>query len=420
MTATATAAAEALKLRETASVQAGGAVDEDGNVKMILLRPCVGRGKGSHLYTADMLRENAHKFTGWKMYIDHQSDQARRAAGGLPRPVRDLGGRVVESSWDATIPAEGRFEQGAVVGTVRPVRLVRELVEDDPEIIEASINASATAVRPQTKAGQKVWLVEGIEDHGTVDWVTEAGAGARVVSLMEAVYHDAEDEEIALLESMTDTEFAEYVRETRPGLMEALEGRAPESANHGQGAEKVDINELREALQSDDGQAVVRAAVEEQVEERTEALVEAKLAEERELIYAEAEAVASRQIRLRDMRDGAHALIEGASFPGAYADELKGRYAIRGDVPTSGLDVLDEVDDEGTVVRAAEDALREAVQSEISRTRELIASANPAAIRGQGPSGGDPEGGQPAANGADTPLWRQTLQEAGLDPDKTY
>ena len=71
-----------------------------------VMRPCLGKGKGRHLYEAKMLQENAHKFTGWRQYIDHLSPEARRAAKGLPRSIRDLGGRIVESYWDGDVPAD--------------------------------------------------------------------------------------------------------------------------------------------------------------------------------------------------------------------------------------------------------------------------------------------------------------------------
>jgi hypothetical protein len=67
-----------------------------------------------------------------------------------------------------------------------------------------------------------VWLVEGIEDRGSVDWVTEAGAGGRVAALLEAHSDDSFDD--AFLDSMSDDELAAYLREHRPNL---TEGKAP-------------------------------------------------------------------------------------------------------------------------------------------------------------------------------------------------
>src|SRR5262252_4192953 len=77
-------------------------------VPVHILRPCLGKGRGRHIYEADMLQENAHKFAGWRQFIDHLSPEARRAAKGLPRSIRDLGGRIVESYWDGNVPADDK------------------------------------------------------------------------------------------------------------------------------------------------------------------------------------------------------------------------------------------------------------------------------------------------------------------------
>ena len=200
-----------------------------------ILRPCIGRGKGRHLYEAKMLQENAHKFAGWRQYIDHLSPEARRAAKGLPRSIRDLGGRIVESYWDGNVPADPSkgFEQGAVVGWSLPTPFIRELAENDPELVEASISANATGVQPTMRDGKRAWLVEGIEDRGSVDWVTEAGAGGRVVALMEAAYEE-DGMGLELMETMTDEEFISYVEEVRPHLLtEQSDGDAEDAADGG-------------------------------------------------------------------------------------------------------------------------------------------------------------------------------------------
>ena len=96
---------EALRLSETVTLSEG-ALQPDGTVVLDLLRPCTGRGRGRHLYKPEMLRENAHKLSGWKMFVDHESEEARRKAGGLPRSIRDIGGRIIESLWNPNVPAD--------------------------------------------------------------------------------------------------------------------------------------------------------------------------------------------------------------------------------------------------------------------------------------------------------------------------
>ena len=127
--------AAALDLRESAYAVPVGSIEmpehlleaysEDKRAKMVplvIIRPGLGRGRGRHLYEAAMLEENARKFSGWKMYVDHLSPEARKAAGGLPRSMRDLGGIIMESHWDATIPADeekGHGQGGGDADTIR-------------------------------------------------------------------------------------------------------------------------------------------------------------------------------------------------------------------------------------------------------------------------------------------------------------
>ena len=425
-----------------------------------ILRPCLGKGRGRHIYEADMLQENAHKFSGWRQYIDHQSPEARRAAKGLPRSIRDLGGRIVESYWDPSVPedpAKG-FGPGAIVGWSLPTPFIRELAENDPELVEASISANATGVQPTMRDGKRAWLVEGIEDKGSVDWVTEAGAGGRVVALMETAY---EEDGMGLLESMTDEEFIAYVEEVRPHLLteqddlseqddgdaedaedggddelaemvaklkkknpklsdkqaEAMAKQALKSAQEANTEETDDMGAitpeaLQEALQSEDFQGVLDPII--------KPLVEAAVADERELIRAEARAEADRKLELRDMRDAAHRQITEAKLPEAFATRAKALFEITDNGPTPGLDVVDEVDDDGNVTKKAAVKLTESVAAVIAEERELVSSVSPTRVRGQGP--GTPAKRENGSEGGDEPkkgegtLYGSLLQEAGVDP----
>jgi hypothetical protein len=415
-----------------------------------------------------MLQENAHKFAGWRQYIDHLSPEARRAAKGLPRSIRDLGGRIVESYWDPNVPEDPTtgFGPGAIVGWSLPTPFIRELAENDPELVEASISANATGVQPTMRDGRRAWLVEGIEEKGTVDWVTEAGAGGRVVALMEAAY---EEDGMGLMESMTDEEFIAYVQEVRPHLLtEQDDGDAEDAADGGDdelaemvaklkkknpklsdkqaqamakqalaksasSAQEANTEEtddmgaitpeaLQEALQSEDFQEVLKPII----DERVKALVEAAVAEERDLIRAEARADADRQLDLRDMRDAAHKQITEARLPEAFSNKAKALFEITDNGPTGALDVVDDVDDDGKVTKKAEVKLTEAVAAVIEDERGMVASLSPTRVRGQGPGApakrgeknGDGEGDPPAKS--EGTLYGALLQEAGVDPTKAW
>jgi hypothetical protein len=418
-------------LQETALLAParGTAVDpSDGSVKLHVIRPCVGKGKGRHLYEADMLAQNAEKFSGWTMYVDHQTEEARRKAGGLPRSLRDVGGYVVEASWDPNVPADVSrgFGQGAVVAKVIPTPDVRTLIETHPRIVHASISARATGVRPVTHKGERVFLVEGIEDRGSVDWVTEEGAGGEVVALMESIYHG---DDMTALDSLSDQEFTEYLRTERPQLLEAL---------HDEGAPQTQVaedDELVEAITE-----IIDAKVSEAFRQVQEALsttvlvdqdqlreaVEGALASEREVMNAESRATADRQIELRDFRDEAHRKIDESRLPDAFKSQVKAKFTIAADKrPTPALDVIDDVNDDGETVKTAREKLNEALEVELQTQRDLFAAANPTRVVGQGPSttpkvDEDGKAIEEARKPGEGTKWGYLLQEAGVDPAEAY
>jgi hypothetical protein len=67
----------------------GGLFDEKGRVPLHIIRPGIGKGRGRHLYEARMLEEAAPTFAGWKQFLNHLSPEAKKAAAGLPRDIRD-------------------------------------------------------------------------------------------------------------------------------------------------------------------------------------------------------------------------------------------------------------------------------------------------------------------------------------------
>lgn len=384
--------------------------EADGDHWVInLIRPTIGRGRGRHVYSAQMLRENASNFTGWPMYIDHESAEARRKAGGLPRSIRDLGGRVLESRWNPDVPAdpEKGWGKGAVEAKVRPTKLVRTLLDDDPDLLEVSINARATGVRPVTVGkdllsrldldesgmgafadikGSKALDVAGIDKRrGSVDWVTEGGAGGKVVALMESIYHgDDEEAREELLDALPDDRFIDYVREHRPGLVESLSDSGGQEEEHMEFTEE----QLREALDTDEGKRViggiVTELVESMVEERLDGLVEERLEQEREILARQSRAVAQRNAKVRDMRDDAHRMIIEAKLPPRLAEQLRGEFEVVEGTPTAALNLIPDINDEGQVVKTEDAKLAEAVTERIKWARSLAADLNPTRISGAG------------------------------------
>lgn len=358
------------------------ALQNDDTVLIHVIRPTIGQGLGRHKYTAEMLRENAEVFQGWKMYIDHQSPEAKKAAGGLPRSIHDLGGRILESWWDESVPAEGRFGQGAVVAKVKPVGQVKKLIEEDPELLEASIRAKATNVHEAVENGEQVWVVEGINSAppGSVDWVTEGGAGGRVANLIEGLMSEVEE---------LETEEGDT---TVKQLEEALNDPESEVSKR-----------FRQAVAQR-----TQFALEKQAERHAEELAEAKSTELSEAvraeIKAEVEAEHQRKIELRDMRDSAHSQIEEAKLPSKTAAKIKAEYELTDEVPSAKLDT-------------DFDALKSSVEEDIREAKELLAEVAPTRVEGQGPSNVDGDGPTtPVAK----PFFKEFLEEAGIDPEQAY
>lgn len=402
-----------LELHENVAVGDAGPIRADGLVPLHIIRPGVGRGRGRHLYEADMLKRAVEegRFTNWKMYVDHQAPEAKKAQGGLPRSVRDLGGIIKEAWWDDSVPAdpERGFGQGAVVGLAKPTRLIASLIEDDPQLVEASISATATGVRPVKRGSETVWLVEGIRPRGSVDWVTEAGAGGRVAPLIEALIEsDDFEEELEMAETAEgpvgrdDDTLMEWLVTERPDLLERIVETAAEledddkpdagtttAQEANEGGDVPDASELlQEALDSDEGRALldeaIRGSFARVVAPALQELVEAAMEDERDLLRAEGKAEASRMLEVRDLKDVARSIIAESNLPEPFQVELRERYDVVGNVPTSALDVIDEEDAEGAVVKTAEAVLRENLTAEIARKRSQAASVRPTRVRGQG------------------------------------
>lgn len=361
-----------------------------------IIRPGIGGGRGRRYYSPPMLEAHAHVFTGARMFKNHETDAQRKERGYLPRPVEQLGGRIVESWWDGTVPATDRFEQGAVFGWTRIVPAVEELIDTDPDMVEASINALATGTAPGRRQGQSVSIVEGIRSKPiAVDWIAgEGGAGGRV--LTEAA------EEADVLESMTDDEIEAYLAAERPGLLEALH----EGDGNGTGGDvpnEITPEALREALASDDTRPVLVEAFRELLPElginggldqaEVTRLVEAEVAERIDLARIDARAEADRQVELRDMRDKAESLIEASRLPAPVRDKLSRQFAL--DAP--GLTGIGpDVDDEFNVTKPAIAKLEESVSAEIASFREVLGTVAPTRVSGQG-GGGDGGGGSGGA-----------------------
>jgi hypothetical protein len=136
-------------------------------------------------------------FEGAKMYADHLAPEAQKALAGMPRSVRDVMGRIVETAYlapgETHVAEDGGESMGTNDSNVAVIRgrasiaqpWLYELVEHDPELIGVSINARGSSKTGKVN-GRSAKMVEAISRVASVDWVTEAGAGGRVKALVEA------------------------------------------------------------------------------------------------------------------------------------------------------------------------------------------------------------------------------------------
>lgn len=171
-------------LIEGALVEGSQEADPSGTggfVTIDLIREGFGNARDQHYYSAELLEREAQKFVGARMFANHLAPEVAKKLNGLPRNIQDLMGRIHEA-W------VHKLENGLTV--IRGKASISQpwlwnMVAHDPQLVEVSINASGRSVKGQ-KDGRTAKIVEAISNVGSVDWVTKAGAGGKVVALMEA------------------------------------------------------------------------------------------------------------------------------------------------------------------------------------------------------------------------------------------
>jgi len=419
-------------VEQTSSVivpRRGGVVAEDGTVGIVVIRPCISRGKRlaglPPIYSPQMLEANAGVFRGWHMFIDHLVEEL---AEGLPvdvqerlpraRGIRDgLGGRILETRWHPTFTspedAERGFHPGAVIARARPIRKIREMLEDDPELLRCSINAYPTRAVPGEMWGQRGMMIEGIraQPRGSVDWVLRDGAGGRVLmeggeralSLVESLYAPDEEAQMTDFSQMTVEQLQEHLRQHGgQSLVEQLASRpAAQPTPPAPAATGITADQLQEAVD----RAVAAA------EERHEARLAEALDQHETAAESRAQALLEEREQAHRLERAAHAQINAAAglTPG-WREDLRQRYTV---LPSGAAPAL-LVEGDGDT--SAEDVLKARVQADIDHATARIREANPAAVRGQGPTGSLSEE-QVAAAKKDN-RFRQFLQESGDSPEQ--
>ena len=173
------------------------------SMDVCLIQPGWGNKKDNNYYSAEMLKRDAHRFVGAKMFEkDHTDDKTTRDWVSM---VDSIVGETAEGGPIARVV----IHDPNFAARARALNKAGKLKE-----LPCSIMARGTAREAEIdgKTGNKV---EAITEVGAVDWVTAAGAGGHAVALQEAQsmteveQNIQEDEEVEVAEGSTEIIIAE-------------------------------------------------------------------------------------------------------------------------------------------------------------------------------------------------------------------
>lgn len=435
----------------------GKLFEDDGSMRICIIRPCISRGKRIRglppIYTPKMLAESAAVFTDWPMYEDHLAEQAvenfreqlvEAQLGDIvewleerARRIKEIGGRVDRSFFNPDIVFEDDeafgFRKGGVEGRVVPQRRIREMIEDDPKLLNVSINAWPSGAKPGTApwdSSARGMLIEGIrpKPRGSVDWVFRGGAGGRLlaeedvesaVSVLEA-WHAADRDEGPLAE---EPEVKKKLSELKPGeLREWLS----EEAAHLLPALAENTDPQPTSTQVAPAGGITAEQLAEALEEHGAKLAEefeAKLGETDEEFEARLEEAVAERTRSQSLASKANEVLAEAErngLPKAWVEQIAPRYANLPNGPSNGIRIEEsdlEVEQDGKTVTLTEEQLVEQrVREDVAAAIKLMeASGGTPHVRGFGAAAPDPHG----TGGSKRPAprhsaFREKLRDEGM------
>lgn len=131
---------------------------------------------------------------GTQMFIDHPSESDRHDRP--ERSVRDIAAFVTEAArWDP--------QRQATVAECQVVGPYKEVLTDLAEHIGLSISGSATDIYEGEAEGRRGPIIEGLAAISSVDFVTRAGRGGRVLQVLESARH-------RLAEAVSDKAWSDF------------------------------------------------------------------------------------------------------------------------------------------------------------------------------------------------------------------
>lgn len=167
-----------LHLVETATISEAAAAEAKSTGKMLVQFISPGWGSSGY-YSPEVLEQAVADQvipSGTHMYADHPT--GTEAAERPGRSIKDLVAVTLE---DAVLN-----EAGGMQGLVQVVPAWRDLLETVAPNIGVSIRGSASDLVPGEAEGRRGPIVESLVDVMSVDFVTHAGRGGKVLQLLES------------------------------------------------------------------------------------------------------------------------------------------------------------------------------------------------------------------------------------------
>ena len=196
-------------------------------LRFAVIEPGFGNKKMNRYYPAQMLRENAHKFKGVKMYATNHkaSEKSVRTEVGIvldcPVGYTNTGGIIGEAGiFDAAFAQNIRNR--AELGVLNSLE---DSIIGEGDMRKGKVN------------GEGAFIVEDIKTVASIDWVTKAGAGGRALEIVEndegginmteeqveeVVVEEPAVEEVAETVEVEETDPSQDVVETEGEVLEEL------------------------------------------------------------------------------------------------------------------------------------------------------------------------------------------------------
>ena len=215
----------------------------DGTIPVKLIAPGWG---SSGFYPAEVLeRDGPRIFTaGTKMFWNHPTlaEETARPEGDLHNLAAEL---VSDARWDgAGVAGPGLYADARVFGSYKAA------VEELAPHIGVSIRAAGRAEQG-TAEGRKGPIIASIVDRRSVDFVTEPGAGGKIVQMFEAARRPAApdvdvSEDNARLHELGESMDEEKLREAQAQVQAAQAALAEMQAQNARLQETLLVQEARE------------------------------------------------------------------------------------------------------------------------------------------------------------------------------